>query len=71
MDRNYMSAGSDSSVELNEPIEEIKFDPIKVEQKRQVRSAGKTFTFTEKHFKSKIEETITDKTPPLRIILKV
>ena len=31
MDRNYQSAGDDSSVELNEPIDEVKFDPVKVE----------------------------------------
>ena len=58
MDRNYQSAGEDSSVELNEPIEEVRFDPVNIEQKKQVRSAGKTFTFSEKHFKSKIEDTI-------------
>jgi hypothetical protein len=70
-DRNYMSAGDDSSVELNDPVEEMEFEPVQYVHREQLRSSGKSSNLTEKHLRSRIEETIQDRTPPLRVILRV
>ena len=62
-----MSSGSNLSIEDNESVEEMNFDPRKIEPKKQVRHAGKTFSFPHDYqYPSKIADTITDKTPPLR-----
>ena len=69
MDRNYLSAGSDTDVELGDPVDEKEFNPINAEQEKRVRHSGKPFTFKESHFTSKI--SITDRSMELRIIWKV
>ena len=66
-----MSAGDDSSVELNDPVEEIEFAPMQYIRREPLRSSGKSSNITEKHLKSRIDETIQDKTPPLRVVVAV
>lgn len=66
-----MSAGDDSSVELNDPVEEMEFEPVQYIRREPLRSSGKSSNITEKHLKSRIDETIQDKTPPLRVVLAV
>ena len=66
-----MSGGDDSSVELNDPVQEMEFPPVQYVCRQQLRSSGKSTNLTEKHLKSRIEETIVDKSLPLSVILKV